>query len=39
MEKGKLIVEEFVEAQVKTWKTRISKDGKKVISLRRIQNG
>jgi cytidylate kinase len=29
MDKGKLIVEEFVEAQVKTWKTRISKEEKK----------
>ena len=28
MDKGKLIVEEFVEAQVKTWKTRLSKEGK-----------
>jgi cytidylate kinase len=29
MENGKLVVEEFVEAQVKTWNTRISKEGKK----------
>lgn len=29
MHKGKLLVEEFVEAQVKTWKTRISKEEKK----------
>ena len=28
MDNGKLIVEEFVEAQVKTWKTRLSKEGK-----------
>ena len=29
MDKGKLLVEEFVEAQVKTWKIRISKEEKK----------
>jgi cytidylate kinase len=29
MDKGKLLVEEFVEAQVKTWNTRISEEEKK----------
>ncbi len=29
MDNGKLLVEEFVDAQVKTWKTKISKGDKK----------
>jgi len=29
MDNGKLLVEKFVEAQLKTWKTRMSKEGKK----------